>query len=112
MNPACSLALQGTLGVLDATSKAYSLLMRSHAGRVLSGSLHSTGRQLATAGLDQSVRVWQVQNGNQTHDFRVAEDSPTTVDMHPVAKLVAIGYQSGAMRVFSLDTSALAAEHK
>ena len=98
--------------MLDAASKDYSVLMRSHVGRVLSGSLHSSGRQLATTGLDQSVRVWQVQNGNQTHDFRVAEDSPTAVDIHPVAQLVAVGYQSGAMRVFSLDTSALAAEHK
>ena len=97
--------------MLDAASKAYSVLMRSHAGRVLSGSLHSSGRQLATAGLDQSVRVWQVEYGNQTHDFRVADDSPTTVDLHPVAPLVAVGYQSGAMRVFSLVKSALAAEH-
>ena len=98
--------------MLDAASKAYAVLMRSHAGKVLGGSLHSSGRQLATVGMDQSVRVWQVENGSQTHEFRVAEDTPTTVDIHPVAPLVAVGYQSGAMRVFKLDTSSLAAEHK
>ena len=98
--------------MLDAASQEYSVLMRSHTGGVVSGSLHSSGKQLATTGLDQSVRVWQVASGNQTHEFRVAKDAPTSVDIHPVAPLIAVGYQSGAMRVFSLSTSALATEHK
>lgn len=57
---------QGNLGVLDACSKSYSTLMRSHAGHVtdLSVSRHSPG-YLITCSSDHTIRVWDLPEGKQ-----------------------------------------------
>ncbi len=58
--------LQGNVGLLDAGSRSYKTLMRSHTGTVQSVGLHPSpsscvGRELVSCSSDGTIRVWDLE---------------------------------------------------
>ena len=51
---------QGNIGILDAGSRSYSTVMRSHTGQVQCMSLSGSGRELVTCSSDHTIRVWDL----------------------------------------------------
>ena len=49
---------QGCIGMLDATSRSHSTLMRSHTDSIFSVSLHSRKHHMTTVSADNTIRVW------------------------------------------------------
>lgn len=48
----------------------------------------------------------------QLYDFSAAEEAPCTVAFHPFWSMLACGFDSGVVRIFSLAASDLLLEHK
>ncbi|XP_036389825.1 WD repeat-containing protein 90 [Megalops cyprinoides] len=101
----------GNLGYLDVSSRKYSTLMRSHADTVLGFSVDGIRRRITTASCDRTVRVWDLDSMQQLYDF-ISEDVPCSVAFHPSQQVFSCGFSSGLVRVFSIASSSLLAEHK
>ncbi|XP_039934861.1 WD repeat-containing protein 90 isoform X5 [Hirundo rustica] len=102
----------GNLGYLDVQARDYNTLMRSHKGSVLGFSVEGKWEQIATVSQDNTIRVWDLASRQQLYDFSAAEETPCTVAFHPLWKMLACGFDSGVVRVFSLAASDLLLEHK
>ena len=61
---------QGNVGILDISTRNYTTVMRSHVGRVLSASVDSQRRHIATVSDDRTIRIW---------DFDTLQQVLTTV---------------------------------
>lgn len=46
------------MGILDISTRNYTTVMRSHVGRVLSASVDSQRRHIATVSDDRTIRIW------------------------------------------------------
>ncbi|XP_069547580.1 WD repeat-containing protein 90 [Brachyistius frenatus] len=101
----------GNLGFLNVSSRGYNTLMRSHTDTVLGFSVDGIHRQLTSASSDGTVRIWNMDSLHQLYDF-VSEDSPCSVAFHPSEQIFSCGFSSGVVRVFSISTAELLAEHK
>ena len=53
------------MGVLNITSRAYTTVMRSHTGRILSLSIDPWRRHIATVSEDHTIRVWDADTMQQ-----------------------------------------------
>ncbi|XP_049624801.1 WD repeat-containing protein 90 [Suncus etruscus] len=95
----------GLLGFLDVEAQEYCVLMRAHTSPVLGLATKNSHRQLATVGLDRTVRVWDLSTLQQLYDLMSPEDAPCIVAFHPTQPLLFCGFSSGAMRACNLDTS-------
>ncbi|XP_041262484.1 WD repeat-containing protein 90 isoform X5 [Onychostruthus taczanowskii] len=102
----------GSLGYLDVQARDYNTLMRSHEGSVLGFSVEGKWQQIATVSQDSTIRVWDLASTQQLYDFSAAEETPCTVAFHPFWKMLACGFDSGVVRIFSLAASDLLLEHK
>jgi WD40 repeat protein len=104
---------QGCIGMLDATSRSYSTLMRSHTDTIFSVSLHERKRHVTTVSADNTIRVWDCgQQFTQLFDFCAPHDCPCCVAYHPVRNCLACGFASGAVRIFHVSSTRLLAEHR
>jgi len=65
----CMYCYQGNVGILDISTRNYTTVMRSHVGRVLSASVDSQRRHIATVSDDRTIRIW---------DFDTLQQVPTT----------------------------------
>jgi len=101
----------GNLGVLDASSRTYSTLMRSHTKQILAMSFDSTRRYLATVSADESIRVWDLDTLAQLFDFQAPGEVPCAIAYHPRQLCFACGFMSGCVRVFDVGTTNLLAEY-
>ena len=120
----------GTLGVLDVATHAYITAVRPHRTGVaaLAFSTHhgpgqgpgqGPGRELlaATAGVDRTIRVFNLETGAQTFEFTAEADPPTALAFHPGSGegggrgIVACGFRSGAVRVLAVGSPAPLQEH-
>ena len=57
--------MKGNIGLLDASSRRYTTLMRSHTDSVLSTSISRSQGQLVTCSSDRTIRVWDLAQGTQ-----------------------------------------------
>ncbi|CAH3162897.1 unnamed protein product [Porites lobata] len=101
----------GNLGVLQASARSYTTLMRSHTEQILAMSFDSTHRYLATVSADQSIRVWDLDTLAQLFDFQAPGEVPCAIAYHPRLQCFACGFMSGCVRVFDVGTTNLLAEH-
>jgi len=54
------LFFKGNVGILDISTRSYTTIMRSHTGRILSMSLDSHYKRMATVSEDHTIRIWDL----------------------------------------------------
>ena len=57
--------LQGTIGILDASTKEYSTVIRSHVAMVT--CIDITTKHLISCSTDGTIRIWDMVTMNQVH---------------------------------------------
>ncbi|XP_025111591.1 WD repeat-containing protein 90-like isoform X3 [Pomacea canaliculata] len=102
----------GNLGILDVATRDYTTIMRSHTSRIMSAAMDPFSKHLATVSKDHSIRVWDAETFQQLYDFSAPNESPSTISYHPINQIFACGFESGAVRVFDVESTCLIAEHK
>ena len=108
----CACTDAGSVGVLDIPSQKYSTLVRSHTDSITAMSSSSTFAEFVTASNDTSIRVWSVHTGAQLFEFRVPSEVALCVDYHPARRVIAVGFDSGCVRVFDIESTTLIQEHR
>lgn len=109
-------ASHGTLSVLDLETSCYDVVMRSHMGHVTDvASNRITGKVVTISGDDFSVKVWNSETMEQLNEFISENDKPCRVvcqNSEPLGEgilnehkdtLVAVGFESGFLRIIDLD---------
>jgi len=103
LHVSCCMA-DGSVGVLDLQSHAYLNLAHSHGSSIADAAISQTFQELATVSIDGTVKIWSLESMAQTHEFCIAKDTPRVVEFHPSDKhLVAVGFESGTLRIFDID---------
>ena len=103
----------GTLGVLDISEHSYTTILRSHVGPLVHvASRGSQGPEFATIGQDNTIRLWDLMSAQQKFEFSSPIDRPLCSAYHPVEHLLAVGFDSGAMRLFDVQTTTTIIERK
>ncbi|MFN0054456.1 MAG: protein kinase domain-containing protein [Planctomycetales bacterium] len=70
-----------------------------HRGLVSSVALHPDGRRAASGGWDNTIRVWDVRNGQQLQTIK--ENVPWA--LHPGGQWLVLGKRSGECRLWNLE---------
>jgi WD40 repeat protein len=81
---------------------------RHFAGGALAVAFHPSGERLATAGLNQAVRVWDVAGNKLLHELRGHLDAVTSVAYSPDGRLLASGGHDRTVRFWDVDGRLLA----
>ena len=81
-------------------------MIRSHVG----GILFVCGRpphydEFATMGRDGTIRIWDTLSGQQKFEFESSIDTPLVGAFHPTLHTLSVGFQSGMLRVFDVETT-------
>ncbi len=96
----------GTVGILDISEHSYSTILRSHVGPLVHvTSRGSQGPEFATIGQDNTIRLWDLMSAQQKFEFSSPLDVPLCSAYHPVDHLLAVGFESGTMRLFDVQTT-------
>jgi WD40 repeat protein len=77
-----------------------------HEGSPRDGSIHESGRLIATASSDGGVRIWNAQTGDLLHEIRLGERSPVAVDFVDENHLL-VGAADGTALVMTTDLDEL-----
>jgi len=77
--------------------------MTGHSGPVVSVDFSPNGQFLATASLDNTVRVWDASNGRELFQQRT-RDQPTSADFAPDGRHVAVGGIGGHVSIYDWRT--------
>jgi WD40 repeat protein len=101
-----------SLGLMDLSTHKHATLVRAHTAGVRCCAADPRRAQFVTASADLSVRVWDCESGRQLCEFAAADDAPTTLRYHPTAHALAVGYASGAVRLFDIESTRLLHECK
>ena len=106
----------GTLSVLDLETSCYDVVMRSHMGHVTDvASNRITNKVVTISSDDYSVKVWNSETMEQLNEFISENDKPVRVvcqNSEPLGEgivneykdsLLAVGFESGFLRIIDLD---------
>eukprot|EP00931_Biecheleriopsis_adriatica_P023996 TRINITY_DN15043_c0_g1_i2.p1 TRINITY_DN15043_c0_g1~~TRINITY_DN15043_c0_g1_i2.p1 ORF type:complete len:1968 (+),score=448.09 TRINITY_DN15043_c0_g1_i2:92-5995(+) len=108
----CSTA-DGSVGVLDMQSHQYQDVLRCHRSSVADAAVSENFKELATVCCDGTLKVWSLPSMLQTHEFAIPDDQPQAVAFHPGQRhLIAVGFESGTLRIFDVDGPALLFERR
>lgn len=102
--------LYGSLGVLDKSNQKYRTLIRAHTDSILSMDFHLAKRNIITVSMDNTIRLWDLENFDQVVEFSSPIDQPLCVSAHPQLPIFSCGFQSGTMRVFDIEKTCVADE--
>lgn len=100
----------GYLGVLDLANQNCMTVIRAHFGEIHALTQHTESQTLVSLGKDNSIRVWNTANLQQNYEFTYsAQDECTGIAMMDRNHFVG-GFQSGAIRVFEINSVAVIEE--
>lgn len=74
-----------------------------HSFSISALSINADGTQLVTCGRN-SVRVWDLQNGQQVNEITRVDEEFLSMDISPDATRIAVGESKGAVRVWNLES--------
>jgi WD domain, G-beta repeat len=77
-----------------------------HTGAVTSVALSPDGTQALSAGLDHTVKLWDVATGHEVRTFRGHRDAVTSVAFSPDGKLAASGSNDSTLRLWDVASGA------
>ena len=104
----------GALSILELDTSSFSVVMRSHQDEIIDICHNQLAGMLVSIGKDSSVKVWSQENLEQIHEFNTSpEDPPTKVASSKTEAVVAVGFKSGLLRLFSIagDDKKVTYEH-
>lgn len=103
----------GTLGVLNVSEHSYDTILRSHVGAITFGVARSpAAEEFVTLGKDTTIRLWDIFTGTQKYEFNSPSDDPLCAAYHPIEYSLAVGFKSGALRVFDIESTTTIIERK
>ncbi|XP_078394175.1 telomerase protein component 1-like [Cetorhinus maximus] len=107
-----SASLLGDVRLWSAPSGSAAGGYQAHRGPVTGLRYIAGGRYLLTTGEDHQVRIWSGTLGQACGEFGTEKDpSPALcVSVSESGRLMAVGYHSSQLKIFHLETGALAAE--
>lgn len=84
----------GQIEILNARTGEAVAILKGHQGGVFGVSLREDGRQLASAGADGKVILWDIDSGTEIHSFET-DATVTSVILSEDGRIVAAGIQGG-----------------
>ena len=91
LRAACG-TLAGSLGILDKSNLRYRTMNRSHHNAILSIDFHVPKRYIITVALDNTIRLWDLNNYDQAVEFTSTVDQPLCVAAHPTLPIFSCGF--------------------
>ena len=100
----------GYLGVLDLANQNCTTIIRAHFGEIHALAEDSESHTLVSLGKDNSIRIWNTDTLQQNYEFTYTpQDECTVIDMLDADHFVG-GFNSGAIRVFEIDSVSVVEE--
>jgi WD40 repeat protein len=100
----------GSIGVLDISKQTYRTLTRAHTDEVL--ALHALQDRLVTVSRDKTIRVWSLGSLQQAYEFLSFDDQALSVSLHPSGLSFVCGFESGTLRFFDVERTAVTHEYR
>jgi WD40 repeat protein len=79
--------------------------VQRHTSWVNGLAIDKSGELLASAGSDNTVRLWEPKSLQEIHTFPVKEGEVRSVAISPNSKLIAAGIRYGTVRVWDIETT-------
>ena len=96
----------GTLGFLNALDHSYTTILRSHTKTIVAASSKTaTSEEFVSLSNDGSIRIWDTLSLEQKYEFNSTADQPLVAAFHPHQGSLAVGFSSGALRIFDIATT-------
>ena len=96
----------GTLGFLNALDHSYTTILRSHTKTIVAASAKTgTNEEFVSLSNDGSIRIWDTLSLEQKYEFNSTADQPLVAAFHPHQGSLAVGFSSGALRIFDIATT-------
>lgn len=117
----------GSVGVLSLATQEYRSVSRSHTDVVSCLAVDPSRDEVASASVDGSLRVWTLSSLSsmttsgrsttcdvvrQSVEFQVRDDVVTAMTYHPTRRVLAVGFASGATRIFDILTTSVVEEYQ
>eukprot|EP00741_Cyanophora_paradoxa_P024145 tig00021742_g23319.t1 len=104
----------GALGILDVPTHEYRTVLRSHVDSIhdIAVDPNPTRNEFATVSADGTIRVWSADAGEQLYEFDCPGDIPRCAAYHPRVHLLAVGFESGAVRILDVANTGVLQEFK
>lgn len=83
------------------------LSLNGHTEPILAVALDATGKRAATAGMDRSVRLWDLEEGKQLWAAGPGDEAVTTLEFDPTGEVLAAGDRAYQVRLFAVKDGAL-----
>eukprot|EP00039_Didymoeca_costata_P020621 m.341916 g.341916 ORF g.341916 m.341916 type:complete len:1772 (+) comp20674_c0_seq1:408-5723(+) len=102
----------GNLGTLDVMSRDYTTVLRSHTRNIAHVAVDHTHSRIASIAEDETIRIWDTEKYLEQFEFTAPGDCPSSVAFHPDGISIVVGFQSGSIRVFVIESTELQCTHK
>ncbi|CAG9320539.1 unnamed protein product [Blepharisma stoltei] len=99
-----------TIGILGMTTNSYKTLLRSHASNIVALDIHPKFGSILSVSDDRTIRVWNNKSFEELYEFTSIDDAPISISFHPTLNSFACGFESGTIRIFEVDSTAVKGE--
>ncbi len=100
----CVVDEKAGVGVYDVTGWRLMYNLRGHTDQVRTAHFSPNGKMLATASLDGTVRLWDMETGRAIRTLPVGDERCTGVAFRPDSKQIATGCHDGTVKVWEAAT--------